>query len=102
MFPFLYVCVVSLSSETSIAAQGYSFFPSEWSLDAYRYLLRSIDYIAHSFLLSALLTLAGTALSITLISSMAFVLSRREFRFQKLYTVLVLIPMFFSVGLAAS
>ncbi len=102
MLPLLFVLIVSLSSEASVAKRGYSFFPAEWSLAAYRYLLRSIDYIGHSFLLSAALTLAGTLLSLTLISTMAFVLSRREFRFQKLFTVIVLIPMFFSGGLAAS
>ena len=102
VLPLVFVVIVSLSSEASIAARGYSFFPTEWSLDAYRYLLRSIDYIGHSFLLSALLTLAGTLLSLALISTMAFALSRREFRFRRLFTALVLIPMFFSGGLAAS
>ena len=102
VLPLLFVLIVSLSSEASIAARGYSFFPTEWSLAAYRYLLRSIDYIGHSFLLSVLLTLAGTLLSLALISTMAFVLSRREFRFRKLFTALILIPMFFSGGLAAS
>ena len=102
VLPLAFVCIVSLSSEASIAQKGYSFFPSEWSLDAYRYLLRSIDYIGHSFLLSAGLTVAGTLLSLALISTMAFVLSRQEFRYQKLFTVIILIPMFFSGGLAAS
>lgn len=102
VLPLAFVCIVSLSSEASIAQKGYSFFPSEWSLDAYRYLLRSIDYIGHSFLLSAGLTIAGTLLSLALISTMAFVLSRQEFRYQKLFTVIILIPMFFSGGLAAS
>ena len=102
VLPLVFVTIVSLSSEASVAAKGYSLFPTSWSLDAYRYLLRSIDYIGHSFLLSAGLTLSGTLLSLALISTMAFVLSRREFRLRKLYTALVLIPMFFSGGLAAS
>ena len=102
MLPVIFVFIVSISSEASIAEKGYSFFPSGLSLDAYRYMLRSIDYIGHSFLLSALLTAAGTVLSLILISTMAFVLSRREFRFRSFYTVLIIIPMFFSGGLAAS
>ena len=102
VLPLVFVFIVSLSSEASITERGYSFFPSELSLDAYRYMLRSIDYIGNSFLLSALLTLTGTALSLMLISTMAFVLSRRDFRYQKFFTALVLIPMFFSGGLAAS
>lgn len=102
MMPLLFVLIISFSSETSIARKGYSFFPDQWSLDAYRYLIRSIDTIGRSFALSLLVMAAGTLLSLWLISTMAFVLSQRDFRFQKFYTVLILVPMFFGGGLVAS
>lgn len=101
LLPLVFVAVISLSSTASIAAKGYSFFPMEWSLDAYRYMWTRLEYIGHSFLVSCLITLAGTALSLGLIGTMAFVLSRREFRLRKLYTAIVVIPMFFGGGLAA-
>ena len=101
LLPLVFVAVISLSSTASIAAKGYSFFPMEWSLDAYRYMWTRLEYIGHSFLVSCLITLAGTALSLGLIGAMAFVLSRREFRLRKLYTAIVVIPMFFGGGLAA-
>lgn len=100
--PLLLVIIISFSSEASIAEKGYSFFPSAWSLDAYRYIWKSIDYIGHSFLLSLVIMILGTVLSLGLISTMAYVLSRKDFRFRKLYTVIILIPMFFGGGLAAS
>lgn len=100
--PLLLVIIISFSSEASIAEKGYSFFPSSWSLDAYRYIWKSIDYIGHSFLLSLVIMILGTVLSLGLISTMAYVLSRKDFRFRKLYTVIILIPMFFGGGLAAS
>ena len=100
LLPLVFVAVISLSSTASIAAKGYSFFPMEWSLDAYRYMWTRLEYIGHSFLVSCLITLAGTALSLGLIGAMAFVLSRREFRLRKLYTAIVVIPMFFGGGLA--
>ena len=101
LLPLVFVAVISLSSTASIAAKGYSFFPMEWSLDAYRYMWTRLEYIGHSFLVSCLIALAGTALSLGLIGAMAFVLSRREFRLRKLYTAIVVIPMFFGGGLAA-
>ena len=101
VLPLIFVTVVSLSSTESIASRGYTFFPSEWSLDAYRYMLGRFDYIGHSALVSCAVTFLGTFLSLTLISTMAFVLSRRDFRLRRLYTLLVLIPMFFGGGLAA-
>jgi len=101
LLPLVFVAVISLSSTESIAVKGYSFFPMEWSLDAYRYMWTRLEYIGHSFLVSCLITLVGTALSLGLIGTMAFVLSRREFRLRKLYTAIVVIPMFFGGGLAA-
>ena len=100
--PVLLVIIISFSSDSSIAENGYSFFPSSWSLDAYRYVWKSIDYIGHSFLLSIVVMVLGTLLSLWLISTMAYVLSRRDFRLKKIYTALILIPMFFGGGLAAS
>lgn len=102
LLPVLFVFIISLSAESSIAAHGYSILPTAWSLDAYRYLLKSIDYIGRSFLLSGAVMLVGTALSLILISTMAFALSRRDFRLRRLYNVLIIIPLFFSGGLVAS
>ncbi|MBQ9010496.1 MAG: carbohydrate ABC transporter permease [Clostridia bacterium] len=102
IIPLVFVTIVSLSSDASIAQQGYSFFPKEWSLDAYRYLLDRFDSVGHAVMISGLVTVLGTVLSLILISTMAYVLSRDNFRLRKLFLVIVLIPMFFGGGLAAS
>ena len=39
LIPFVLLIVSSFASETSIMKYGYSFWPKEWSLDSYRYLL---------------------------------------------------------------
>ena len=45
IIPMLLVLVVSFSSEISIADNGYTFFPSEWTLDGYKYLFKQeINY----------------------------------------------------------
>ena len=100
--PIVFVIIISFTSEASIAEHGYSFRPASWSLDAYRYLIKNIDYIGRSFLLSAAVMVFGTLLSLWLISTMAFTLSRRDFPLRRFYTVLILIPLFFSGGLVAS
>ncbi len=101
VLPLAFVGVISISSEASIAAKGYSFFPQQLSLDAYRYLIRSIDTIGRSFNVSVAVTALGTLISLWLISTMAYVLSRDDFAFRRFYTVLILIPMFFGGGLVA-
>ena len=100
--PLVFVGIISISSESSIAKKGYSFFPQQLSLDAYRYLIRSLDTIGRSFLVSVFVTVLGTLISLWLISTMAYVISRYDFAFRRFYTILILIPMFFSGGLVAS
>lgn len=100
--PLLFVIIISLSSDASVAHNGYSFFPSEWSFDAYLYMWRSRDYVGRAFLNSVGITIVGTALALVLISTMGYALSRPNFRLKKLYTWLIFIPMFFGGGLVAS
>ncbi|WP_026657159.1 carbohydrate ABC transporter permease [Butyrivibrio sp. AC2005] len=102
ILPIVFVFIISFSSEESIVKRGYSFIPEEFSLEAYKYLMSSMDIIGKSFLLSIFIMIVGTTLSLWLISTMAFVISRRDFRLQKLYMLLIIIPMFFSGGLVAS
>ncbi|MBR6158966.1 MAG: carbohydrate ABC transporter permease, partial [Lachnospiraceae bacterium] len=102
VLPLVFTGIISISSEASIAAKGYSFFPQQLTLDAYRYLIRSIDTIGRSLLVSVVVTALGTLISLWLISTMAYVLSRDDFIFRRFYTILILIPMFFGGGLVAS
>ena len=57
--PVLFVFMISISSEASIAAHGYSFWPSEFSLSSYEYLWQSKDYIGRAFINSIGITIAG-------------------------------------------
>ena len=59
VLPVIFVFIISISSEASIAANGYSFFPSELSLGAYEYLWNSKDYIGRAFLNSIGITIVG-------------------------------------------
>lgn len=102
LMPVVFIAVISFSSEGSIARNGYRFVPAEWSLDAYRYLGRSTGYILNSFGITVLVTLTGTVLSLMLISTMAYAISQSDYKLRRLYTVLIMVPMFFGGGLAAS
>lgn len=99
--PVLFVFIISISSEASIAQNGYSFFPKELSFDAYKYLWTSKDYIGRAFINSIGITIAGTALGLVLTSTLGYALSRPNFRLKGLYTIMIIIPMLFSGGLVA-
>ncbi len=107
VIPVIFVIIISFSSEASIGKVGYSFIPAEWSTDAYQYVwsLRNahgIPTVVMAFLTSVGITLVGTLLGLTLISTMGYVLSRPNFRLKKAYTLLIFIPMIFHGGLLST
>ncbi|MCR5108262.1 MAG: carbohydrate ABC transporter permease [Lachnospiraceae bacterium] len=100
--PILLVFIVSVSSQDSVTAAGYSFFPRELSLDAYRYIFRSGGYMARAFFNSVFITICGTSLGLFLMCPLAYAISREEFHFRKPLLIFLMIPMIFSGGLVAS
>lgn len=102
IIPVILILAISFSSEDAIAKNGYRFVPAEWSTDAYSYILKSADSIIRAFGLTFFLTLIGTVLSLFLISTVAYALSNRDYSLRQVLTWLIVIPMFFSGGLAAS
>ena len=107
VIPVIFVIIISFSSEASIGKVGYSFVPAEWSTEAYQYVwhLRNthgIPTVVMAFLTSIGITFVGTALGLTLISTMGYVLSRPNFRLRKVYTYLIFIPMIFNGGLLST
>ena len=94
--------MISISSEASIATNGYSFWPSQFSLSSYEYLWQSKDYIGRAFLNSVGITICGTTLGLVLTSTLGYALSRPNYYFKGLYTLMILVPMFFGGGLLAT
>ncbi len=100
--PALLVAIVSFSSEQSVLTKGYSYFPLQWSVESYVYLLRSGAYIGRSFANSIGVTVVGTVLGLILCSTMGYTLSRPNYRLRTFFTWFIFIPMLFSGGLVAS
>ncbi len=107
VIPVIFVIIISFSSEASIGKVGYSFVPAEWSVEAYQYVwhlrnTRGIPTVVMAFLTSVGITVVGTLLGLTLISTMGYVLSRPNFRLRTVYTYLIFIPMIFNGGLLST
>ena len=99
--PVVFVFIISISSEASIAQNGYSFFPAELSIESYKYLWQSKDYIGRAFINSIGITMMGTVIGLCLTATLGYVLSRPKYYMKGLYTWLLIIPMLFSGGLVA-
>lgn len=99
VLPVILVFMISISSEQSIAQYGYRFWPKEFSLEAYRYLWESRVSIFNAFFVSIIVTIGGTVIGLVLNTSIAYSLSRKNFKFKKLFTWIIFIPMLFSGGM---
>jgi putative aldouronate transport system permease protein len=102
ILPVVFVVVISISAESSITLRGYSFTPSAFSLTAYDYLWKMNVWLGRSFANSIGLTIAGTALGLTLTTTMGYALSRKSYKFRGFFIIYVFIPMLFHGGLVST
>jgi putative aldouronate transport system permease protein len=99
LVPLILIFIISFSSEKSIAYNGFSYFPSEWSLKAYEYLFRTGDQLLQSYLVTILYTVSGTLISLVCMTMFSYVITQRQFYFRKGLTWYLFFTMLFSGGL---
>ena len=102
VLPLLLVVVVSFSSEQSIFQNGYSFFPSEWSLAAYEFFFKLGDQLVRSYAITIFVTAAGTLFSLAITAMFAYVLSRSDYAYNRIFTLLLLFTMLFNGVIVAT
>lgn len=102
LLPFILLIMASISDESWVMANGYSFFPKELSVEAYSYIWTQIDTIGRGYLNTILVTLIGTALSIIFTSMFAYALANENLPGVKLMNFLCIFTMLFSGGQVAS
>ncbi len=102
LYPMYMAVILSISSEESIALNGFRFWPSQFSLEAYRILFeRNSATLLNSLALTVGTGLVQPAISLLLTMSMAYPLSQPDFRGRDFWRVYVLITMLFSGGMVA-
>ena len=102
ILPIVLVIIVSFSSQQSIFLRGYTFFPAEFSTEAYRYFFKLGDQIIRSYGITLFVSLFGTLFSLAVMSPFAYVLSRPDYPYRKYFTVALLIIMMFNGGIVPS
>lgn len=100
LLPLIHVLALSFSSKMMSQSGQVSFWPKEFTLSAYQYILRDGQYI-ESFGVSVLRTVVGTALQLATTIMMAYPMSlnRRQFPSRNRYMTYLLFSMMFGGGL---
>ncbi|KKO50813.1 carbohydrate ABC transporter permease [Paenibacillus sp. DMB20] len=99
IFPFLFVIIISLTDEQTLAMEGFRLLPSQFSTAAYEYIFESGSELLSSFGLTLLVTVLGTLMSLALVTTYAYALSRRNFEFRGFFSFLAFFTMLFSGGM---
>ncbi|GHV04767.1 sugar ABC transporter permease [Clostridia bacterium] len=98
--PFIFVVIISFTAEDSIKANGYSFLPAEWSLDAYKFAFKMGSQLWRSYANSFLITIVGMVLSVLICIMYSYGLYRRDFKYRTFFAFFSFFTMIFGGGLA--
>ncbi len=101
MYPVLYVLASSLSSVGANDRGAVSIFPVEFTLEAYKMIFMG-GQVPGAFKNSVVYTVVGTVINLFFTGTYAYALSRKKLQFRGFYTLIALIPMWFSGGLIPS
>ncbi len=102
VLPFLLLLMSSLTEETVLVANGYSFFPQKFSVASYAYIAKSGAQILRAYGITILVTAIGTVIHILLASLMAYPLSIKNLPFRNALMFFVFFTMLFNGGIVPS
>jgi putative aldouronate transport system permease protein len=98
LYPFWNTIVVSFNSATDTTRGGITFWPRIFTLQNYRAVFTS-GTIFHAFFVSVARTVIQTVTGVFLTSMLAYALSRRDYIFRKLFTLVLILSMYINAGL---
>ena len=97
--PFLILVGVSFSTEKDVLLNGYKLIPENFSLEAYRYVLKNPGQILQAYKITALFSAVATVLSLLFMSLLAYPLSRKGLPGRGVINFLIFFTMLFNGGL---
>nr|WP_160043696.1 MULTISPECIES: carbohydrate ABC transporter permease [Paenibacillus] len=99
LIPFILLVASSVSSEASIIRNGYTLFPTEFSLESYRYLLKEPAMLIRAYGISVFITVVGTVTSLIVMTLLAYPISRRDMPLRNAVSFFIFFTMLFNGGL---
>lgn len=99
IYPFLNVLAISFNDATDTVRGGIHVLPREFTLQNYKEIFAGSSKLPTGLLISILRTVIGTVTGVIASAMVAFVISRREFIFNKQVTILFVLTMYVSGGL---
>ncbi|MBB6670761.1 carbohydrate ABC transporter permease [Cohnella nanjingensis] len=102
LLPFVLIVSTSLMHEKDIALFGYSFIPKRFTLMAYEVILKNPQQLINSYAVTIAVTLIGTAVGLWLTATIAYVMTRKDYKYRNKISFYVFFTMLFNGGLVPS
>ena len=98
LYPFWNTIAVSFNSAADTTRGGITFWPRVFTLQNYRAVFSS-GTIYNAFFISVARTVIQTVTGVFFTSMLAYALSRRDYIFRKLFTIILVLSMYINAGL---
>ena len=98
VYPFLNVLAISLNDPMDTMRNVNFVIPRQFTLANYKYIF-SENNMMQPMIMSVVKTLVGTGLGVVFTAMLAYVLSRKDFYFNKSFTIIFIVTMYVSGGL---
>ncbi|HRX08622.1 MAG TPA: carbohydrate ABC transporter permease [Candidatus Limiplasma sp.] len=102
LLPIILIAIASVTNEDVLVASGYTFFPAKLSLDSYYYMVKQSSLILRSYGITILVTVIGTLTSVILTTTLAYPMSRKDFKYKNALAFFVFFTMLFNGGVVSS
>ena len=97
-YPFLYLFLVSISDPHAVARGEVILFPVNTTLLYYKQVFE-LDGLFHAVFISAVRTLLGTVITLFFTTMIAYVLTKKQFKWRKVFYWMIIFTMYVSAGL---
>lgn len=101
IFPMLLLVMSSVTAESDIIKRGYSLWPANFDLTAYRYIFGE-GSIFHSYMITVFVTFAGTVTGVIITTMVSYSLTVPGLPGKKIISFYIVFTMLFSGGLVPS
>lgn len=102
LLPFILLLSGSFTAEEVIRFNGFSIWPKQFSAEAYAIIFKAPQRIFRAYGVSIMITLIGTGVGLFITSMVAYVLSRKDFRYRNVLSFLFYFTTLFNGGMVST
>jgi putative aldouronate transport system permease protein len=102
VFPFVLLIMASFTDQKAIINDGYSLWPSAFSLEAYKFMMQSSSSLFRAYGITVFITIVGTVAGLAISTLVAYPLSRSDMPLRKTMSFIVFFTLLFNGGLVST